>query len=185
MEPRSYSRYLLTVLCCSVVVTALILVILNARYGQPKTSTSSSEGVLAQEQDAAYAQGYEAARQELIELGNAPPVNERIMSGTARSIQRDQLMVGERTVKFSNQTVVYKETLKSDEVFQKEIQAFSKSLASQTSQPDSQPPTRTIRTQITADVIPAGARVTVTAKDPIRSSQTIEAAQIVYHASVK
>ncbi len=129
MEPKSYSRYLLTVLCISVVFTTLTLVGINAWMTQQNLETDDSASVSEEQSRQAYSNGYTAARKRLTDAGLCIPMGEtKYITASVISVGNDRMLVtqrsldtdpiadgvsDERTVFITAETKIYFESLKS------------------------------------------------------------------------
>jgi hypothetical protein len=146
MEPKSYSRYLLTALCISVVFTTLSLVAINAWLSQQSIETDETASFSDEQSQQAYRDGYLAARKRLTDAGLCLPIGEtRSLTATVNSVGSDRIIVtqrsldtdpiadgvsDERTVFITAETKIYFETPKSsDQIAKTPLSPFTRNEA--------------------------------------------------------
>lgn len=171
---RSYSRYLLVVLCVSITVTAVVLVALNA-YANSKRPAPSGPAS-DQEITTAYRAGFNAARERLTKYGFGAPSDTQTLTGTVRSVSGGKLIVSQenlmtdalisgitddREVTTTASTKITRDVQKPAAQFQAEQEAFAKLPPS----PSLQPPTATIKSTIRISDINVGDHVTISAQE--------------------
>ncbi|MFA5935248.1 MAG: hypothetical protein WC787_00105 [Patescibacteria group bacterium] len=192
METRSYSRYILVVLCVAIVCTALILVALNAftnteKLVLPGGVTTNDDTVIA-----AYKAGFDSA-QNKYEAGALLAASDRtnVLSGPVEDASASKLLVMQknlaidseisgisdrREVLITENTKFYRETPKEVDVFTKEQAAYD------ASEPDESvgPPSPTIKTAIRLADIKTGDMVRVTTvEENIIGAESMTASEIV------
>mgnify|MGYP001586340924 FL=1 len=129
MEPKSYSRYILTVLCISVAFTRLILFCINACLSLQGYEEDQETSISEEQSQQSYRDGYLAARKRLTDAGLCVPMDEsKSMRATVISVGSDRMIVtqrsldtdpiadgvpDERTVFITAETKIYFETPKS------------------------------------------------------------------------
>jgi hypothetical protein len=185
---RSYSRYILVVLCVSIVMTAIVLVALNA-YTKSKTIPTPA---LQDDSADAYRAGFAAAKarfeqyglnvlagQNNVLIGDVKSVSSAALVVTQENLMTDEIVSGvsnDRTVRVTAETAIVQETPKPAAQFEKEQDAFSK-LPPGTA---TEPPNPTVRTMIRLADIKNGDRVRVTASEPdITTLESVNALEIV------
>lgn len=199
MQTRSYSRYILTVLCIAITFTALVLIALNAWIKQPSTGASigyvPSRASLTKDEELkeAYVQGYVAARERLSSLGGVGLNTEpRILRGTVVNVGSKSLTLkqtnldthplvdsipDERLVTLAANAHIYAETEKTTAQFQAELADFEKSSLDN---PERTPPQIFTRREITLSDIPVGASLRIISEESVRMASEIIASEIVY-----
>lgn len=173
---RSYSRYLLVVLCLSIVCTAIILIALNTytvskRGNVGLVSTSSDTQIVD-----AYKEGFEAARSRFAQYGLGVIGETNILIGRVQSTSGGKLIVSQenlmtdalvsgisddREVAITGSSKITRSTAKSTTQLAAEQEAFAKLPPS----PSLQPPLPTIQSTIRVSDIKVGDRVIVTAQE--------------------
>ncbi|MBI4139020.1 hypothetical protein HY479_02610 [Candidatus Uhrbacteria bacterium] len=185
MEIKSYSRYLLTVLCVAVVITTLVLVGLNAWLTQPSGLSLNGLGFNPDaERQAGYKEGYNAARDRLSTAGLcALPVESTVLTGSVMAVEQGLVIVvqesldtdpladgvpDERVVRIGPETKIF---------IQKE--ASPDELAAASATPDTAPiPVGRTAAKWT-DIPTEGGRVRVSANEDIRLKEEFTAREIV------
>ncbi len=189
MQTRSISRYILVVLCVSVVTTTIVLIGLNAFMNN--TTRSPQSAPIANE---GYVQGFMAARERfktMTHYGILPNQN-TILVGKVLEATSDHLLVqqqtldtdprvdgvqDERTITLEGDGKAYQETTKHPDQLKTELQLFH---ANQMPQPNMVPPTASTLTPIALSDIPVGAIVRISSHTDIRLSPAISATEIIY-----
>lgn len=190
----STSRTILAVLSVFLVITALILLGLNAYMKQPSGSGKTS-GLFGTSSDQAYKDGYAAARDRYTRL--FPFINQetRIVSGTIASVTasgfvltQDSLAVDPkadnvpdaRTITVDKSTKIVTTKDKDPDAFRAEMDEFMKKSGTPGVQPPA-PPLATIETTATLSDIKAGMRVSVESDADLRLLPTIHALTVRIH----
>jgi len=135
---KSTSRYILTALAIILVITAFILVALNAL----KISTPLTTMVSGQSADEAYREGFLAARDKYSGMCPIITTDNNTIFGTVKSISGDKIIIEQstfdtveridgvgdmRTIKTSADTKIEIAVAKDQETFQKELSEFKPS----------------------------------------------------------
>jgi len=185
----STSRYILTTLCIIIVITAFILVGLNAFHLERRLGANTLLGSGQTQLDAKYVEGYLAARKTY--QGMCPLINQptRVLSGTVQvvhipdsltilqdSLDSDPLVdhvAAQRWITTTPATVVLRSINKPAEQVQKEFAEFNAGHSSAT-----MPPSPLKQETIQLTDIPAGARVLVESDQDVRSLESIPALRI-------
>jgi hypothetical protein len=194
---RSYSRYLLVVLCVAITCTALILVALNAYSNSKKTPLGYTSGTVPSDQAIAdsYRNGFETAMERFQKYGLGVQGDAHILIGTVQqnsggklivlqeNLMTDALVSGvsdDREVIITACTKITRATKKSAAQFAAEQDAFAKLPPS----PNTQPPSPTTQTSIKISDIKIGDVVAVTAKEAdITNAASLTATDIVVTVS--
>jgi len=177
---RSYSRYLLVVLCVSVVITGLALVAINAyTTSQPKADgqASSSDEDLVE----AYRSGFNAAREKIQFQGLLILSGDKnALVGSVIEVNADRLTVKQESllvdpladgVPDEREIVVDSETM-----------LFRQPDAASVADPSASAPQAVERTQISLTDISVGSRIRVIAKEEnVERLETIHAKEIVVY----
>lgn len=181
----SHSRYVLTILAVILVVTALILIALNAlqldrRFG---AVTQISTGDVRQ----AYADGYLAARKKYQALCPLVGLSMTQFVGTVQSISGDTLMVLQqsldtdplvdgvsdiRTVLITAQTAIQRMEEKPREQIEKELRALNITTERAV------PPSPHVLTSVKLSDVQVGQRVSVRSASDVRMESSIRALSI-------
>jgi hypothetical protein len=177
---RSYSRYLLVVLCVSVVITGLALVAINAYMtSQPKADgqASSSDEDLVE----AYRSGFNAAREKIQSQGLLLLSGEKnILVGSVVEVSPDRL-----SVKQENLLVDPLADGVPDErevVIDSDTTLFRQSVAAPVADPGATAPQPVERIPASRADISIGTRVRVIAKEEnIQLLETIHAKEIIVY----
>lgn len=194
----SLSRYILVILCVSVVFTALILIILNSWVQNKRLSSSGGSGIPAIDQvlfgqsfEDGYKAGYLAARskyQRMAPLPEGMPVMG--LSGTVESINDKQLVVLadnldvdeivdgvslKRTAMVDEQTKFLMRTPLSPEEQSRQIEAWSRNTG------DVPPPLPYTEKTISLKDIKAGQNVSVTADEDIKLKESFSAKEVIVY----
>lgn len=172
---RSYSRYLLVVLCVAIVATAVVLVALNA-YTNSRHQDAYATAPLDDAEGNAYRDGFEAAKQRFEQYGLGINDDTQTLVGSVQNVSggkirvlqenlmADALMSGvsdEREVTISASTKISRETKKPEAQFSAEQEAFMKLAPS----PTTQPPAPSVVTSIRLSDIKPGDRLRITAQE--------------------
>ncbi|MDF1496942.1 MAG: hypothetical protein P1P90_02685 [Patescibacteria group bacterium] len=190
MSPeKSLSRYILVILSVSVVVTALVIVALNAYVSNKKLSESNNGTFLNNalssfSYDDGYKDGYNAAREKF----NIAPSELRAITGTVQSITPNSLKLeainldtdefvdgvsNVRTALITSSTKVLHRSNLSGEELGSAMQKW------QNNPGDNPPPLPYTEKEVTVSEISEGSAVTVISKNDIRFSQSFDADQII------
>jgi hypothetical protein len=193
MEPKSYSRYILTILCASVVFTTIVLIALNAWTNEQNRTTLSKLTVNSltdsEKINSAFTSGYNAARERLKANGlYTGPIDPNSLRGIVISVNPDNIVVrqnnldadpradgvpNEREIMISKNTKIYSESQKQDEKFVKEIIEFGSKVNS-----DQVAPSPMEQKEITLSEIPVGSIIQVTSNVPVQFLLEIPAVSV-------
>ncbi len=189
---NSTSRYILTTLAIIIVITAFILVGLNALQLEKRLASSPFSTAGTTELNAKYVEGYLAARQKyqaMCPFANQPVYS---LSGTIQSINADGSLTvlqdslesdelvdhvsDQRWITVTPQTVIARSVAKSQEQFQKEMSEFNqrRNVGSMTATP----PLPITETSVQLRDIPAGSHVRVESDQDVRTLEHISATRI-------
>lgn len=185
----STSRTILAVLSVLLVITALILLGLNAYMKQPSGSGRATSGLFGTSSDQAYKDGYAAARERYARL--FPYINQevRLVSGTVSSVSasgfvltQDSLAVDPkadnvpdaRTITVDKNTKIVTSKDKDPDTFRAEMDDFMKKSGIPGTQPPA-PPLAIIESSATLTDIKPGMRVSVESDVDLRLLATIHA----------
>ncbi|MFA5185534.1 MAG: hypothetical protein WC551_03540 [Patescibacteria group bacterium] len=184
----SASRYILVTLCVILVVTAFILIALNAFNLESRLGVKVLPGASSAQLKEQYTKGYLAAREK---YKNMCPVIGRTgnsIGGTVESVSGNTIKLKQntfdtdvnvdnvsdiRTVTVTSATKIELATRKSDEAFAKEMEAFKPS----TDKPAS-PPSPSIVTTAKISDIKAGDNIIVTSDKELSLSSSFTALTI-------
>ncbi len=177
----------MVVLSVSVVLTALIIVALNAYVTNKRLADGSSNGFIdtamsGLSYDEGYKAGYKAAREKF----NIAPPEVQVMEGTVESLGSDSLQVKAtnldtdefvdgisniRTVMITTSTKIFTNEYLSEEDFDTEMNKWQNN-------PNLPPPSPYIEKEIDSSELEEGARITVKANNNIRLESTFDAVRI-------
>ncbi len=188
----SKSRYILTSLAIIIVITAFILVGLNALHLENRLASSSFGKAGAVELDAKYVEGYLAARQKyqaMCPFANQPAYS---LSGTVQSINTDGSLTvlqdslesdelvdhvsDQRWITLTPNTIIMRSVAKSQEQFQKETAEFNSARAAGSAAVT--PPSPMSEELVQLGDIPVGSRVRVESDQDIRTLERFSATRI-------
>lgn len=192
---RSYSRYLLVVLCVAIIVTATILVALNAYTGTNRMGgLSSITSAITGEGDTieGYRAGFAAAKQRYEQYGlNAFSGQTNVVIGSVEgtggqsivvkqeNLMTDQIVSGvpdDRIVLIGSDTVIVRETAKPEAQLIAEQQAFANLPAGTATEP----PYPAVRTVVGFADIKTGDRVRVmTLEADVTQVEEVSATEII------
>ena len=195
----SLSRYILVILCVSIVFTALTLIVLNSWVQNKRlaTLTSGVPGLTGKTFEDGYKTGYLAAKDKYRIIPQRPegtPVME--LSGTINSINNQQFVVtatnldtdptvdgvpNERTILIATSTSIVIRTNLTAEEFSKKMDEWSKS-------PDrlkSAPPAPYTEKTVAISSLQPGQTVSITSGEDLRLLTTIKAKQVVLTEAAK
>jgi hypothetical protein len=184
---RSYSRYLLVVLCVSIIVTATVLVALNA---YTRSHLTASPVPLSDDTTDAYRAGFAAAKEKYESYGLSTLTGQRnILIGRVQSVDAGMIIVrqenlltdeivsgvsNDRIVAIDRGTSLVRETQKSPEKLQQEQAAFA------ALPPGTDPPQAVVRVTASIQDIHAGDLVRVTASETdVTDLESVHATEIV------
>lgn len=193
----SLSRYILVILCASIVFTALVLVILNswmqnqrlASLGLGSTGVDQIFG--SQSFENGYKSGYLAAREKYTMIAPLPAgavvmalsgtissVNDKQIVVTATNLDTDSYVDGvsnDRTVLITASTTIMQRIFLSPEEQAKQIDKWSKTAdRSKTS-----PPAPYTENKLSLSDLKAGQTVAVIADEDIRLKESFNATQVI------
>lgn len=190
----SYSRYILVVLCVSVVFTTIALIALNAAFQQRNFGSKlqlSSSGSTDNDLQMAFGSGYQAARQNLMDKGLLiGELDPKYLTGVVTKNDDSGLFVmqtsldsvpavdgveDERQIIISPTTKFYSETSKSSEDFARELEAYAKISLTENSNPA---PLPVIKKAATLTDIKVGDKVKILSEQSVRFAPLIQATQI-------
>lgn len=193
----SLSRYILVILCVSIVFTALVLIILNS-WVQNKRLSQGTSGIPAIDQvlfgqsfEDGYKAGYLAARSKYQRIAPLPEgMTIMGLSGTVESINDKQLLVLaenldvdeivdgvslKRTVMVNEQTKFLLRTPLSPEEQSKQIEAWSRNTG------DVPPPLPYTEKIISIKDIKVGQGVSITADEDIKLKESFTATEVILY----
>lgn len=188
----STGRTILAVLSVCLVMTAFVLIALNAYLKQPVGLTAkTSGGLFGKSSDQAYKDGYEAARQRFSKLYPVLNQESRLVSGTVIAVSgngftlmQDSLAIDPkadgvsdtRTITVDDKTLINQVKEKDPDAFRKEMEAFL-AKQGQSTEPQS-PPIPTISTAARLSDLKPGMRLSVESETDVRLLTTIHAISI-------
>lgn len=181
--PRSTSRYILTTLAVILVITAFILVALNALQLDKRFRSSFKTG-------RGYTDGYLAARAKYQALCPAATQATTIISGRILSISSNSFIIEQdnldtdplvdgidnaRAIMVTPQTQIWMSTAKTPEQLAAEQNQFIEKIKTDPSTP---PPSSVIQKMLSLADLAVGQYVVVNSTNDVRSLSTIEAASV-------
>ncbi len=189
----SKSRYILTSLAIIIVITAFILVGLNALIIQKGgTGLLISSTASQEELDASYKLGYQAARDKADSLCDGVKLSVNSFTGTVVANDGEKLVVAQnslmadpladgisdnRTVLVSANTKIVKSIKKSDEQFIRELKNFETAQA--TGNTNSESPNDTIEQVLKLSDIKVGSKVSVSSNEDVTLLATVSSTKIL------
>lgn len=194
MKITSYSRYILVILCVSVVFTALVLIALNAAFQQWSVGSNNQTAVIDYTDSAlqdAFSSGYQAARQNLMDKGLLiGEIDPKYFTGVVTKNDDSGLFVmqtsldsvpavdgveDDRQIIISSTTQIYSETAKSNEDFARELEAYASAPVTEKAAPAPLPVV--IKSAKLSD-LKVGDRVKILSDQSVRFAPEIQATQI-------
>lgn len=188
----STGRTILSLLAALLLITAFILLALNAYMQQQPMGSARSNSLFGGNTDQAYKDGYEAARQRFGRLYPSLNQETRLISGTVMSVsangfvlKQDSLAIDpkadgvsdERTITVDAKTSLLSVKEKDPDAFRKEMQDFAQKSGSATTPPP-MPPMAVTESATMLSSIKAGMQVSVEADADVRLLQTIHAVSV-------
>lgn len=185
----STSRTILATLSVCLVITAFVLIALNAYLKQPMGNKQTSNRFFGTSSDQAYKDGYEAARQRFSKMYPVLSQETRVVSGSVVEIsangltlKQDSLAVDPkadgvsdtRTITVDAKTVISRVTEKDPDAFRKEMEVFLAKQGQAGTDPVS-PPIPTISTPSKLSDIKPGMRISIESDVDVRLLSTIHA----------
>ena len=188
----SKSRYILTSLAIIIVITAFILVGLNALHLENRLASSSFGKASKVELNAKYVEGYLAARQKYQAMcpfasqpayslnGTVQSVNaDGSITVTQNSLESDELVdhvSDQRWIIVTSNTIINRSVAKSQEQFQKETADFNSARAAGSA--TVAPPSPMSEELVRLGDIPVGSRVRVESDQDVRTLERFSATRI-------
>lgn len=194
----SLSRYILVILCVSIVFTALILIILNSWVQNKRLSSGGGSGIPAIDQvlfgqsfEDGYKAGYLSARSKYQRMAPLPEgmqimglsglvesVNDKQLVVMAENLDVDEIVDGvslKRTAMVNEQTKFFLRTPLPLEEQSKQIEAWSRQSG------DIPPPLPYTEKNITIKDIKAGQNISITADEDIRLKVSFTAKEVILY----
>ncbi len=202
-NPTSLSRYILVILCSSVVFTALVLVILNS-WMQNKRLASLGLGGTGVDQifgsqsfENGYKAGYQAAREKFAAVAPLPAgIAITAISGTIKSINGQQIVVtatnldtdpyidgvsNDRTIIVTASTTLMQRTFLSAEEQARQMDRWTKSA----DRDKTAPPSPFTEKPLKLSDLKVGQTVAVMANEDIRLKESFNATQVILDQNPK
>lgn len=188
----SAGRTILSLLAVLLLITAFVLLALNAYMQQPVGSARTNAPLFGGNSEQAYKDGYQAARNRFAQLYPGINTESRVVSGTIVSVSangfiltQDSLAVDpkadgiadNRTISVDEKTSIVTVKEKDPDDFRKEMQEFLEKSGSRTTPPPA-PPLATTETTTTLSNLRVGQRVTVESDADLRFLPTIHAVTV-------
>jgi hypothetical protein len=191
MSPeKSLSRYILVVLSVSVVLTALVIVAINAYVNNARLSSGSNSFIDSTLSSFSYNQGYKDGYNAARDRFNIMPLEIRAINGEIIDITNDSVTINAvnlntdefvddisnlRKAIINEDTKIFARTALSEEDFDKQLSAWRSTGAMQ----GNPPPTGFTQTEIKLSDLKVGDTAVLTANQDIRLMETFTAESVV------